>query len=153
LRGDAKAGQPARPGPLDRIEWLSIVGGALFLVVPLVVTGDVARYLAAPVWLGFVMLLDPINRRRGDPSLLAESRAGAFDRTINLLLSGALCGVLWESLNYWAGAKWHYTVPVMPDVKIFEMPLPGYLGFPAFALECFAMFVFSRRIVLRPAEP
>jgi len=33
--------------------------------------------------------------------------------------------------------------------KIFEMPLPGYFGFPAFALECFTMFVFLRAVFLR----
>jgi hypothetical protein len=33
--------------------------------------------------------------------------------------------------------------------KIFEMPVPGYVGFPAFALECFTMYVFVRSIVSR----
>jgi hypothetical protein len=32
----------------------------------------------------------------------------------------------------------------MEHVKIFEMPLPGYFGFPPFALECFTMYVFIR---------
>jgi len=37
--------------------------------------------------------------------------------------------------------------------KIFEMPAPGYLGFPPFALECFVMYVFAARWVgwVRPA--
>jgi hypothetical protein len=26
-------------------------------------------------------------------------------------------------------------------MKIFEMPVPGYLGFLPFALECFTMYV------------
>ena len=52
--------------------------------------------------------------------------------------------MLWEFWNYWARAKWHYTVPIMENLKIFEMPVPGYLGFPAFALECFTMYVFVR---------
>jgi len=63
---------------------------------------------------------------------------------VNLVLSGFLCGALWEFWNYWSRAKWHYTVPIMEHVKIFEMPLPGYFGFPAFALECFTMYVFVR---------
>ena len=29
-------------------------------------------------------------------------------------------------------------------IEPFWSPLPGYLGFPAFALECFAMYVFLR---------
>ena len=35
---------------------------------------SVARYLAAPVWLGFIFLLDPINARLGGESLLAIAR-------------------------------------------------------------------------------
>ena len=37
----------------------------------------------------------------------------------------------------------------MEHLKIFEMPVPGYLGFPAFALECFTMYVFLRIVVSR----
>ena len=68
------------------------------------------------------------------------------DRAINLLLSGLLCGVLWEFWNYWSRAKWIYTVPIMQQWKIFEMPVPGYLGFPPFAVECFTMCVFVRAL-------
>ena len=65
------------------------------------------------------------------------------------MLSGFLCGVLWEFWNYWCGAKWHYTVPIMENLKIFEMPVPGYLGFPAFAFECFTMYVILRALTTR----
>jgi len=129
------------------------VAGAVMLASPLLVTPAVARYLAAPVWLGFVLLLDPINARRGEESLLRDWRARRFDRTINLILSGFLCGFLWELWNYWARAKWQYTVPIMENLKIFEMPLPGYLGFPAFALECFTMYVFVRSLIRRSGRP
>ena len=108
-----------------------------------------SRYLAAPVWLGFIFLLDPINARLGAASLFADARAGRFDRLINLAASGLLCGLLWEFWNYWSRAKWHYTVPIMEHVKLFEMPLPGFLGFPAFALECFTMYVFVRQLARR----
>ena len=127
--------------------------GALMLASPFLVTADVARYLAAPVWLGFILLLDPINAARGEESVLRDWRAGRFDRTLNLMLSGFLCGGLWELWNYWAHAKWKYTVPIMENLKIFEMPLPGYLGFPAFALECFTMYVFVRSLIGRPGRP
>jgi hypothetical protein len=108
-------------------------------------------YLAAPVWLGFVFLLDPINLRLGGEPLAEDFAAGRHDRFWNLVLSGFLCGFLWEFWNYWARAKWHYTVPIMENVKLFEMPLPGYLGFPAFALECFTMYVFLRILAGRAA--
>ncbi len=121
--------------------------GALMLVSPFLVPPAVAPYMAAPVWLGFIFLLDPINARLGGESLLADLRAGRRDRLTNLALSGLLCGVLWEFWNYWARAKWHYTVPIMENLKVFEMPVPGYLGFPAFAIECFTMYVFVRSLV------
>src|SRR5262245_54374941 len=101
-------------------------------------------YLAAPVFLGFIFLLDPINLRLGGESLARDFHDGQFDRLKNLLLSGFLCGILWEFWNYWARSKWHYTVPILEHMKIFEMPVLGYFGFPAFALECFTMYVFTR---------
>ena len=119
------------------------------LASPFLVSPAVARYMAAPVWLGFIFLLDPINERLGGESLAADLSEQRRDRLINLALSGVLCGVLWEFWNYWSRAKWHYTVPIMERLKIFEMPLPGYLGFPAFAIECFTMYVFLRCLYLQ----
>jgi hypothetical protein len=139
-RGPGAAALPARRAPRAA---LAIAIGALMLASPFLVSREVARYMAAPVWLGFIFLLDPINARLGAERLMP---GGRLDRVVNLSLSGLLCGVLWECWNYWARAKWHYTVPIMEQVKIFEMPLPGYLGFPAFALECFTMYVFVRRM-------
>jgi hypothetical protein len=144
---DASAAPTAVPRPpaLPRFAEALLVGlGAAMLASPFVASRAAARYLAAPVWLGFILLLDPINARLGGESLLGDIRTGRLDRLINLILSGFLCGVLWEFWNYWCRAKWHYTVPIMAHVKIFEMPLPGYLGFPAFALECFTMYVSVR---------
>jgi hypothetical protein len=136
---------PAHPAP-----WIPL--GAVMLASPFLLPG-MAMYLAAPVWLGFIFLLDPINARLGGESLLLDWRARRFDRTINLIGSGFLCGLLWELWNYWSRSKWHYTVPIMEDLKIFEMPVPGYFGFPAFALECFTMYVFVRLLWVRLLPP
>ena len=154
LRGGHRAYDcnPAPPARLARPGYvrgpqraaLPIAVGALMLVSPFLVSAHAATYLAAPVWLGFIFLLDPINERAGGPSLFREWRAGQRDRWIALALGGLLCGGLWEFWNYWAGTKWHYTVPIMPNTRIFEMPVPGYLGFPPFALECFTMYVSVR---------
>jgi hypothetical protein len=126
--------------------WSVVAAGAALLLWPLAFPSP---YLAAPVWLGFILLLDPVNFAAGRESLIGDLKAGQSGRLLNLGLSGLLCGALWEAWNYWASAKWHYTVPIMEDLKVFEMPLPGYLGFPAFALECFTMYVFVRGTALR----
>jgi hypothetical protein len=56
-----------------------------------------------------------------------------------LLLSGLLCGILWECWNFWAGSKWLYTIPYLGFLKIFEMPILGFFGFPPFAVACYVM--------------
>ena len=137
------------PDPRDRPGLLSAAIGAAMLIAPFLVSAASARYLAAPVWLGFIFLLDPINAWLGGESLWDDWRAKRRDRLTNLSLSGLLCGVLWEFWNYWSRAKWHYSVPIMEHLKLFEMPLPGYFGFPAFAIECFTMYVFLRRAFTR----
>jgi hypothetical protein len=144
--GDERRGDAGVGHRLSRAAWFSVAAGALMLASPFFVSPAVARYLAAPVWLGFIFLLDPINARLGAESLWTDWRAGRRDRLVNLVLSGFLCGVLWEFWNYWSRSKWHYSVPIMEHLKIFEMPVPGYFGFPAFALECFTMYVFVRTV-------
>lgn len=138
-----------RPSTGDRrrsTDYLMIAIGCAMLLWPIVFPSP---YLAAPVFLGFVFLLDPINARGGDESLVGDFRHGIYDRFINLLIGGFICGGLWEFWNFWARAKWIYTVPILGDIKIFEMPVLGYFGFPPFALECFAMYVFVRRVLWR----
>jgi hypothetical protein len=139
-----------RPSPGDRrlspIDRASVAIGAAMLVWPIVWPSP---YLAAPVFLGFVFLLDPVNARAGDESLIRDVRAGSYARLVNLLVAGFICGGLWEFWNFWARAKWIYTVPILGDLKIFEMPILGYFGFPPFALECFTMYVFVRRLIWR----
>jgi hypothetical protein len=63
-----------------------------------------------------------------------------------LLLSGVACGFLWEFWNFWAGARWYYTIPILGHVKVFEMPVLGYLGFPPFAVECFTLLAFVKNV-------
>jgi hypothetical protein len=147
LRGtESPAASSLRAPRFGAAGYVSVALGAAMLVWPLIWPSP---YLAAPVFLGFIFLLDPINARAGDESLFSDLRAGRRDRLVNLLIGGFICGGLWEFWNYWARAKWIYTVPIVGDIKIFEMPVLGYFGFPPFALECFTMYVFTRRLLWR----
>jgi hypothetical protein len=57
---------------------------------------------------------------------------------LKLAPMGLALGLVWESLN-WGGARgWIYTVPHFERPKLFEMPLPGYLGYLPFMLEAVA---------------
>jgi hypothetical protein len=138
--------RPARPIACSRrAEQISVIAGTLLLLIPLGLPRHVAARLFATVWLGFVFLLDPVNHWLGLPSLLSDLEQCRRSRLYSLLVSGWVCGWLWEFWNYWAAAKWYYVFPMFQHVKIFEMPAAGYLGFEPFALECFAMYVLAAR--------
>src|SRR6185436_14894528 len=65
--------------------------------------------------------------------------AGDCTRLVALLTAGFICGGLWEAWNFTARTKWIYSVPFFDELKLGEMPVLGFLGFPAFALECYAL--------------
>jgi hypothetical protein len=117
-----------------------IMAGTLCLILPLLFP-----LFAFPlVWLGFVFLLEPFNLHTGRDSLLRELGEGKPDNLLQLLLSGMICGLLWEFWNYWAAAKWIYTVPWVGQIKLFEMPVLGFFGFPPFAVEYYVLAHFLR---------
>jgi hypothetical protein len=139
---------PPPPVRLGTRGWVSVAAGAIMVMVPTVVH---STYLAAPVWLGFILLIDPLNARAGNESITGDWARGHSDRLVNLLAAGLICGVLWEFWNYWSGTKWIYNVPILPEIKLFEMPVLGFGGFPPFAVECFAIYVAVRRLFWRSA--
>jgi hypothetical protein len=123
-----------------------IIVGVLCLILPLLLP----LYCFPLVWLGFVFLLEPFNFQTGRPSLLRDLRDGSLRNLYQLLLSGMICGLLWEFWNFWARAKWVYSVPWVGQVKIFEMPVLGFFGFPPFAVECYVLVHFLR--LLEPGQ-
>ena len=141
--------RPWRLSP--RVLGVVVAAGVISAILPLLV---VSTWLVPLVWIAWVLMLEPLNYRRGRPSWLADLAVGDASRLLGLLASGALCGVLWELWNYWAAARWTYGVPYLGEVKIFEMPVLGYLGFPPFALEAYAMYHWLRgRLDREPPSP
>jgi len=140
-----------RPWGLSRRTYrVLVIAGAIAVVLPLVV---VSPWLVPLVWIGYALLLEPLNARAGRPSWLADLGRGDASRLLGLLTAGAVCGVLWEFWNYWAATKWTYIVPYLGGVKVFEMPVLGYLGFPPFTLECFAMYHALRGVLRAGTGP
>ncbi|HEY8484679.1 MAG TPA: DUF4332 domain-containing protein [Longimicrobiales bacterium] len=113
------------------------VAGGLMLVLPLLWP----KYFFPLIWGATTLLVEPYNYRR-DPerSLLGDLERGRPARILRLLLGGAAIGFLWEMYNIRARGKWIYTVPGLEELKLFEMPLLGFLGFPPFALECYTIW-------------
>jgi len=127
---------PALPGVSARPSPVLLVLGCALTLLPLLLP----RYFSPAVWIGPILLLDPLLEKVQIRSLSSSVRAGDRRRVWNLMLGGLLCGLLWEFMNYWAGSKWVYTVPFFGKWKLFEMPALGYLGFLPFALECWILY-------------
>ncbi len=115
---------------------LRLIGAALMVLVL-----AWPRYFFALVWGASMLMIEPrVYRKSRDRSLLHDLEQGRPGRLLRLLAGGALIGLLWECLNIGARAKWIYTVPFLENLKLFEMPVPGFLGFPPFAVECFIIW-------------
>jgi len=128
---------PGRTPPKGLI--VSFCLGVLFLIYPLVTTSP---FDFPPVWLGFIFLLEPINYHFKGESLLRRLEQGQVQRFLTLMVAGGIMGFFWEFWNFWAGSKWIYHIPVPLNLKIFEMPLWGFLGFFSFSLEFYVMYYF-----------
>ena len=111
--------------------------GVVLLALPLVWPS----WFFPLVWVGPLLLLEVFTHGR-DParSLLGDLERGRPGRVLRFLAAGAAVGLLWELFNARARGKWIYTVPGFEDLRLFEMPVAGFLGFPPFALECFALW-------------
>lgn len=124
---------------------LQLALGAAMLALLLIFPGHCfclvwgfAYFLTNPVcyWLG------RREKNQAGRSLLGQLAAGDNTRLVALLLAGFICGGLWEAWNFGARTKWIYSVPYFDELKLGEMPVLGFLGFPPFALECYALVNF-----------
>ncbi len=105
--------------------------------------------LAFPlIWLSFFLLLDPLNYLHQQPSIIGHLKDRRLTIPLSLLLAGITLGFLWEFWNYWALPKWTYDIPYLGFLKLFEMPVLGYLGYFPFALELYAMYWFVRSLFI-----
>lgn len=108
---------------------LVLLGGAL--AVPL---------LALPLGLlGVFVTADATNALRGRASLLARALRGDVHLAGCLVVGNVAAGLVGEAWNYPADPRWTYDVPYADFLHVFEMPLPGYLGYGALALAVFAL--------------
>ena len=129
-------GARLRPLRLPRLPILPALG-ALMLALAL----GWPRTFYPLVWGGVFLAVDPwVLRRAPARSLLGDLERGRPGRILRLLAAGLAIGILWEAFNRGARGKWIYTVPGLEDLKLFEMPVAGFLGFPFFALEAYAVW-------------
>jgi hypothetical protein len=98
------------------------------------------EYSAAFIWMSLYLMLDPINHWLGHRTLLQHTAVRDWREVLALWTGCLICGFFWEMWNIYSNPKWYYTVPYVDFWYVFEMPLPGYLGYMPFALELFALY-------------
>jgi hypothetical protein len=98
------------------------------------------RYFFPFVWLSVFFIIEPVNAGLKNRSLLAETARGDWRPVLALFTGCLICGFFWEMWNYHSFPKWHYRVPFVDFLRIFEMPVLGYGGYLPFSLELFAVY-------------
>lgn len=131
-----------KPVPVGRYASMAMYIGAIVFILS--ITFPV--YLFPLVWIFLLLIMDGYNYRQGYSSFIGEWERGLAGNLLATLASGLMCGVLWETWNFWSISKWVYTVPFFENYKIFEMPLPGYLGFLFFSAGTVAFVNFLQEI-------
>jgi len=89
------------------------------------------------VWVAGVFLLEPLAHVLGRRTLLTDLARGDWRPWVSLWAGVLVCGFCWELWNVRSFPKWIYHIPGIEGPKLFEMPLPGYLGYLPFALEVY----------------
>ena len=91
------------------------------------------------LWGSAFFLAEPVNAWLGRPSLLGYLGRGDWRPVVALALGALVCGFLWELWNFYSYPKWTYHTPGVEFLHVFEMPLLGFLGYPPFGLELYAL--------------
>ena len=72
-------------------------------------------------------------------SILDDLASGDWSLVFRFGIAALVCGLCWETWNYWSLAKWIYAVPYVHRFQIWEMPLLGFGGYLPFGMECAAV--------------
>lgn len=111
--------------------WLAL---SLLLIWPI--------YFFPMLWLSIYFILEPINIWLGNRSLARYTAEGNWRPVLALCIGCLICGLFWETWNFFSYPKWIYRIPFADFMHIFEMPLLGYGGYLPFALELYALYHF-----------
>ncbi len=92
------------------------------------------------VWISAFLIIEPINILMKNKSIFDYTSSGEWRPIFALALGCLICGFFWEMWNYNSYPQWKYNLPMISAPHLFEMPLPGYIGYLFFPLELFAIY-------------
>lgn len=120
-----------RPRPAAFLAATGLLGLAGIVFVP--------QYTFPLLWLSPLMAFLLVQIALGEPCVLDRLRTGNWSLVFRFAAAALVCGLAWETWNYYAVAKWVYAVPWVHRFQIWEMPLLGFAGYLPFGVECAAV--------------
>ncbi len=97
------------------------------------------QYSFPLLWLSPLMVFLLVQLALREPCVLDCLHAGNWSIVFRFAVAALICGLTWETWNYYAVAKWVYAVPYVHRFQIWEMPLIGFAGYLPFGMECAAV--------------
>jgi hypothetical protein len=119
-----------------------LLTGSLLILLIILLPG----YFFPFVWIAVYFLVEPINIQLKNRTLLEFTKRADWRPIISLSIGVLICGFFWEMWNFYSYPKWIYTIPLVSFLYVFEMPLLGFIGYPPFALELFAVYHLLRGV-------
>lgn len=126
-----------------------IVTGAGLLAL----TGFLPVQLFFLTWLAPLLVVAPALALAHVPSPFTDLRRGDYHMLVTLAVAALICGFFWEMWNYFSMPKWHYAIPYVQALHVFEMPLPGYAGYLPFGPICWCFWLGMRAMIGRGEQP
>ena len=91
------------------------------------------------LWLSPVAVFLLVQFLMRERCVLDPVAYGNWSVFIRFAFAALICGLCWETWNYYALAKWVYAVPWAHRFQVWEMPLVGFAGYLPFGVECAAV--------------
>ena len=129
---------------------LSIAVLALLSAYGLVGIVFIPEFAYPFLWISPLMVFVLVQVLLKERSVLDDLASGDWSLVFRFGIAALVCGLCWETWNYWSLAKWIYAVPYVHRFQIWEMPLLGFGGYLPFGMECAAVAAWlSPKLVRR----
>ena len=110
---------------------LSIVGLTGIVFIP--------QFTYPLLWISPLMVFVIVQVALKEKCVLDVLTTGNWSLIVRFAAGALVCGIVWETWNYYSLAKWIYAVPYVHRFQVWEMPLMGFGGYLPFGMECAAV--------------
>ena len=105
------------------------------------------------LWISPLMVFVLVQVLLKEWSILDVLKEGRWGIVFRFACAALICGLVWETWNFYSQAKWLYNVPWVERWKVWEMPILGFAGYLPFGMECAAVAAWvSRCLVDAPRQ-